>query len=252
MGPYALGIYSRAYSLMLLPITQVNSVLAPVMVPVFSKFQGDPTRVRMVFLRVIRMLTFVTFPMMLGLFVVARPFVLGLLGEQWAGVIPLIQILALVGLTQAVCHPTGWIYISQGRTDWLFWWGVCGSGFLIVAIVVGILFGSVKSVAIAYLIANLIITLPCLAIPGRLINMKLWDVWVAIRGNLACALAMAGCVWLVGLALQQDVASLVRLAAQVSAGILTYGIFTWASEQPVWGEIVEIRQHFAARSQEVV
>lgn len=252
MGPDALGIYSRAYSLMLLPITQVISVLAPVMFPVFSTIQDDRDRVRKAFLRVIRLLTFITFPMMFGLMVVARPFVLGLLGAEWAAVIPLIQILAVVGMTQTLCNPVGWIYASQGRTDWLFWWGVGGSGFLIVSIVVGVLFGSVKSVAIAYLIGNLIITVPCLAIPGRLIDMKLGDVWDAIRGNLFCALAMGGCVWLMGLFLPPGMASLLKLAVEVTAGALVYVSLAYGSRQAVWGEILDVRQHFTSRRQEAV
>jgi PST family polysaccharide transporter len=252
MGSDALGIYSRAYSLMLMPFNQVINVIAPVMFPVFSTIQRDRERVRRAFLRVIRLMTFITFPMMLGLLVVAEPFVLGLLGAKWSGVIPLIQILAVVGMTQTLCNPTGWIYASQGRTDWMFWWGVGGSGFLILAIVVGVLCGSVKTVALAYLFGNLIITAPCLAIPGRLIDMKLQDIWQAIRGNLLCTVVMGGCVWLIGRVLPQDMASLFKLAVQVPAGILVYAALAYASRQPVWGEIADIRNHFASPRQEAV
>lgn len=78
MGSDALGLYFRAHAFMTMPITKVIAVLAP-MLPVFSTIQDDRARVRRAFLRVIRLLTFVTFPMMLGLVVVARPFVLGVL-----------------------------------------------------------------------------------------------------------------------------------------------------------------------------
>ena len=143
-GPVALGVYSRAYSLMLLPITQFIRVLAPVMFPALSTIQDDKPRVRAAFLRALNLLTFATFPMMTGLYVVAEPFVLGLFGAEWAEVVPLIQILSFVGVTQSVCNPTGWLYLSQGRTDWMFRWGVFSGGFLVLTIVLGVWFGSSK------------------------------------------------------------------------------------------------------------
>ena len=247
LGSEALGLYSRAYSLMLLPLTQVVSVLAPVMLPALASIQTDTSRVRWAFLRVIRLLTFVTFPMMLGLAVVAEPFVLGLFGTAWRGVIPVIQILAVVGVTQALCNPTGWIYMSQGRTDWMLWWGVGAGTFLVLAIVVGISIGTVEAVALAYLIGNLVITAPCLAVPGRLIDMTLHDVWIAIRGNLLCAIVMAVAVGAGGRALPPDLTPLARLAIQVVIGVVVYAASALLSRQGVLGDLKTIRVHLASR-----
>ena len=240
IGSEALGLYSRAYSLMLLPLTQVVSVLAPVMLPVLSSIQGDKPRVRSAFLRAIRLLTFVTFPMMLGLAVVAEPFVRGVLGTEWRGVIPLIQILAFVGVTQTLCNPTGWIYASQGRTDWMFWWGVGGSGFLVLSILVGVLLGGVETVALAYLAGNLIITIPCLAIPGRLIGMTVGDVWIVVRGNLLCAIVMTTLVWGVGRMLPPGITPRTQLLMQVVIGVMAYGALTALSRQTAIQELKDI------------
>lgn len=247
IGSDALGLYSRAYALMLLPITQIISVLAPVMFPVLSTIQADHDRVKRAFLRVICLLTFVCFPMMLGLLVVAKPFVLGLLSAKWAGAIPLIQILSLVGITQTLCNPVGWIYTSQGRTDWMFWWGVGGSGFLILSIVVGILFGNVEAVALAYLIGNLIITVPCLSIPGKLIGMRVSDVWRIIRGNLFCALAMAISVWGIGNALPDHLPPLVQLCILVPMGALLFAAFAWFTHQPALEECIGLCQQMLSK-----
>lgn len=247
LGSEALGLYSRAYSLMLLPLTQVVSVLAPVMLPALSAIQTDTSRVRWAFLRVVRLLTFVTFPMMLGLAVVAEPFVLGLFGAAWRDVIPVVQILAVVGVTQTLCNPTGWIYTSQGRTDWMFWWGVSGGTFLVLSIVVGISLGTVEAVALAYLVGNLVITVPCLAVPGRLIDMTLHDVWSAIRGNLLCAIVMAVAVWAAGRILPPGLTPLARLAIQVVTGVAVYAASAHLSRQRALEELKAIRLHLASR-----
>lgn len=109
MGPVALGLYSRAYSLMLLPLSQIIGVLAPAMFPAMASIQHDKSRTRSIYLRAMRIITLLSFPLMLGLIVVAEPFVIALLGSEWAEVIPLIQILAVVGMTQSLCNPTGWL-----------------------------------------------------------------------------------------------------------------------------------------------
>ncbi len=251
LGSAELGLYSRAYSLMLLPLTQIVSVLAPVMLPVLSSIQDDQARVRRAFLRVIRVLSFVTFPMMLGLVVVAPSFVRGVLGAKWTDAIPLIQILAVAGMTQTLCNPTGWIYTSQGRTDWMFWWGVGGSGFLIVSIVIGVLFRDVRAVALAYLGGNLIITIPCLAIPGRLIGMTVRDVWQAVHGNLLCAVAMAIVVWAVGRLLPADMKPLLQFAIQVPTGVFAYAALAYLTRQSAMRELTDIRLHFASRQTEL-
>jgi PST family polysaccharide transporter len=247
MGTEALGFYARAYSLMLLPLTQVVSVVAPVLFPALSTIQDDKARVRRAYLRVMDLLTFATFPLMLGLAAVAEPFVLGVFGQKWAGVTPIIQILAFVGITQTVCNPTGWLYKSQGRTDWMFWWGLGGSGFLILSIVVGVMLGSVTTVAWAYLVGNLIITIPCIAIPGSLVGMTVLDVWRSVRGNLACASGMAVAVAGLSHLLPAELAPLIRLLILIGAGAVGYGFLAWLSRQTALLEIWRLGQELMAR-----
>jgi len=229
-------------------LTQVVSVLSPVIFPALSSIQHDKPRVRSAYLRVMRLLTFITFPMMLGLVVVAKPFVLSVFGEKWTGLIPLIQILSFVGLTQTLCNPTGWIYLSQGRTDWFFWWGVGGSGFLVVSIVIGVLFGRVESVAWAYLIGNVIITIPCIAIPGRLIDMRVRDVWFSVRGSLFCSGLMAVIAWSVGQMLPQGLKPLYQLIIQVALGVGAYVVFTWILTKAVYREMLGITSRILSKS----
>lgn len=246
LGSVALGLYSRAYSLMLLPLTQVVNIVTPVMFPALSAMKDDKPRIRRAFLRMTALLSFIVFPMMLGLAVVAKPFVLGLFGSKWAGTIPLVQLLAVVGMIQTLCSPTGLIYTSQGRTDWLFWWGIGGGGTLVVSIIIGSLLGSVTSVATAYLIGNLIITGPCLAIPGRLIGMSLRDIWQAAAGNLACSFVMAAFVWAVSLVLPAEWPAIVQLFILVAIGGVTYAILAWISRLAVLSELSAIRMRVAS------
>lgn len=228
IGVEALGLYSRASTLVLNPLHQMLSVLSPVMFPALSALGADVDRVRRAFLRAVECLTFLLFPATLGFVAVADVFTMGLLGPAWRDAILVSQILALVATTQSVTYPVGWIFTSQNRTDLLFWWGVAGSSVLVLSVAIGIVTGRIETVALAYLAGNLVITLPCLAAPGRLIGMTLGDVWQCVRLNLLCAIVMATLVWAAGRLAPTGTPPLLQLAVQVVMGTAIYaGLARW-------------------------
>ena len=222
---------------MLLPITQVTSVLSTAMFPALSSIQHDRPRVKAIYLRSMGLIALVCAPLVAGLFVVADPLVLALYGSSWAGVAPVVRILCLASFLQAFCNPTGWIYTSQGRTDWMFWWGLFGSGTLIVSIAFGAWIGSLSSIAYAYTIANVILFYPCIAIPGRLIGLTFREVVKSVAGSLACASVMGGLVYGVGLLLTSP-SAWVMLGVQVPFGITSYFIIVRAAKLPVWDDLI--------------
>lgn len=240
LGSFSLGVYSRAYTLMLLPISEVISVLGNVMFPALSSIQQDKARVKSIYLRAMPVIGLIAFPMMLGLLVVAEPFVLTLFGERWIAVAPLLRILCIVGVIQSMCSPTGWIYTSQGRTDWMFRWGIGGSGTLILGIVVGVLQGTAQAVALCYLLANVLICYPCIAIPGRLIGLRFSEVARAVRGPLACAILMAVVVWGAGRLLPTSWAPVARLASLVALGVVSYSALVLGARLAVVAELRDL------------
>lgn len=222
MGSASLGLYERSYRLMLLPINKVIGAISKVMFPALSAIQTDPARMRRVWLRVIRVVAMVCLPMMAGLAVLADAFVIGILGEQWAGAIPVVRILCLVGMIQTLSNPVGWIYKATGRTDWMMWWGLASSAVYIAAIVVGVWLGTIETVAWAYLGANVLLFYPVIAIPGKLIGMTFADAMRAVgRGALATS-AMAAGVFAARRLLVQGWSATETLLLLVPLGALLY------------------------------
>jgi len=222
LGAASLGIYSRAYNLMLLPITQVISVLSEVMFSTFCSIQDDRPRIKRIYLRAMAMIGAISFPVVLGLWAVADPFVLSFFGPQWVEVAPLLQILLLVSVTQCLAAPVGWIYTSQGKTNWLMWWNVFGGGAVILGILVGAYLGTLKAFAWCYLASNAVIFYPCIAIPGKLIGMTFGEVMTAVLSPLLLSVTMAGGVYLLGWALPAKWPVGVQLLIQVTTGVIVY------------------------------
>ncbi len=230
MGADSLGIYSRAYSLMLLPINQVINIISNVMFPALSSIQEDKERVKRIFLKTIQFIAFITFPMMIGLIAAADNFIIGVFGDKWSEVIPVIRILAFVGVAQTIANPTGWIYTSQGKTNWMFWWGVFGSGSIIAAIVIGVILGSIYTVAVAYLVINMLLAYPVVAIPGKLINMKYREVIKTVLPTLIVSILIAIFVYFLGIYLPDYYSYKIKLIIQVVSGFILYILTMWFFE----------------------
>jgi O-antigen/teichoic acid export membrane protein len=221
VGAAGLGIYGRAYNLMLMPIDQISSVTSRVMFPALSRIQDDRPRVKRTYLRAISIIGLLSFPVLCGLFVVAKPFILTLYGAKWAGVVPVLQLLCVAGLMQPVSVTVGWIYQSQGRTDWFLRWGLAAGAVTVTAFAIGIHWG-VKGVALAYAISTYALLYFTFAIPGRLIGMRVRDVFIALRGVLLFALGMSAIVWAVGSMLPASWPPAGLLLVQVGVGAFTY------------------------------
>ena len=148
-GEYPLGLYDRAYKLLLLPLQQINAPVAKVMLPVLARLAHDPERYRTVFLRTLSQMLIVTLPGIVFMVGSADVLVPVLLGRQWTDASPVFAVLGLASLLQAVNNPTGWLFMSQGRSRDYLCWGLFNAATCVVSFIVGLPYGPI-GVAVAY------------------------------------------------------------------------------------------------------
>ncbi len=247
LGSSALGIYQRAYGLMLLPINQVTQVTGLVMFPAMAAVQGDKQRVKRIYLRALAAIALLSAPTMLGLFVTAEPFVLTVFGGRWREVIPLLRLLSLVGLVQSLNATVGWIYTSQGRTDWQFRFVLVGAIATYAAFAIGLQWG-LMGITTAYAIRVYCTLYFTYYYPGKLIDMRVSEVARAVAGPLACACAMAGLVFAVDRFVLQAQWLPLRLAALVLLGALVYFALLRVFRVAAFDDVLEImRERMAKR-----
>jgi len=248
VGAGALGIYSRAYQLMLMPLTQVSRVVGRVMFPALSAIQDDKARVKGIYLKAISVIGLITFPMMTGLFAVSDHFILALLGDKWAEVIPILKIFCWVGLIQSISTTVGWIYTSQGRTGLFFTIGFVSMLILSLAFFIGVRWG-VIGVAWSYGIANLVLWYPIWGIPGRFINLSFSEMMRSLSPAFFCSLLMGAAIWGVGQLLPGGMAEWQNLAIQVPLGVMLYLTLIVKFRLAAWQEG---RQAFSAMVAEIL
>jgi PST family polysaccharide transporter len=224
IGERELGFYIRAYVLMLLPVTELTSVLSSTVVPALARVQGQHAAVKTAYLKAVGVVALVSFPSMVGLSLVSGPFVAVLFGPNWTGVAPILQVLAIVGALQSIYNPVGWLYTSQGRTDLVLRWGVFATAVTIPAIAYGASLGSGVYVARMYLAANVAIFLPAYLYVGRIVGLRLRELGAAVLPSAAATGAMAIIMIAFGAALPDAIASGARLAVETGAGVVSYVI----------------------------
>ncbi|MEY2929914.1 MAG: hypothetical protein RL033_663 [Pseudomonadota bacterium] len=245
VGAGGLGLYTRAYTLMMLPASQLSDAIAHPTFRALSAIKDDHERVKRIHLRMVSLLTFVGYPIIIGLAAVAKPFILTVYGPSWAGVIPIYTILCWVSLVHMLSSTSGLLFNSQGRTDQTFLWAVLSFAVLLTAIYVGARQGSVTSIAWAYFVGQLILLYPSVELPGRLVGVHFSDVMRLVLPNLFRALVMGAAVhgvhvWLV----PPGWSSPMQLAVLVPLGMVLYVSIATLTPGPAYAEI---RQFLAKR-----
>ncbi len=217
-----LGLYNRAYSTMALPITQLKRTISVVMFPTLARIQDDHPRVKKIALRTHRLIGLVTIPMLIGLALVAEPFMLAVYGQKWAGAIPVLQILCLAGLPQPLTAVTDWVFLSQGRMDIQLRWAFISTGVMLVSFLVGVNWG-ITGVALAYVVPNYLLWPFTVTLSGRLIGLTLAEYAANVVRPFIFALIMAAGLLLIGSLLPANLSHWLVLLIEVSAGVIIYG-----------------------------
>jgi len=175
VGAVSVGLYTRAYALILYPVSLVSGPMSRVCTPALSRLQEDPERMKRACLDILQLIAFISFPLM-GILIVAGDDVVGLIyGAKWKEAVPLFRILCIAGIWQAIYNATGQVFISSGRTDRQFRAGLAMSCVLAVAFVVG-LRGGARGVALSYTIVFSLGVFPYLAYTYATIGLNLSEV----------------------------------------------------------------------------
>src|SRR5207249_9080683 len=90
LGKAALGLYNVGWTLASVPVDKVATLVGQVTPAFFSAVQTDRAAIRRYLLGITEGIALITFPISLGLALVARDFVLVVLGSKWqASIAPL-------------------------------------------------------------------------------------------------------------------------------------------------------------------
>lgn len=224
LGASSLGFYDKAYGLTRMPNDQIAARVAQVSFATLARLQDKPDELRRVYRKMLTVTSVILCPTFLGLYVVADDFVMVLLGEKWAPMIPAFKILCLSFLASALAS----IAVSANQAMGFARQQTLARGALVCLLLAGLLMSAKWGITAAaivtlaynalFLISAVIITRQCIDDSGSL----------ALRAVLpAMAIALVMCLVLVASdQVTADMSAGARLILASGLGMLIYtGLF---------------------------
>jgi lipopolysaccharide exporter len=191
-GAQSLGIYSRSYAIVNLPIQYFAVTFSKVLFPSFSQVQKEIPRLRGAYYSGSMLIAVVVMPISFGIVPAARELVLVLLGDQWMSGIIILQILAvMVPFSMGTVLPAI-VCESLGRLNDKFLLQIAFVG-LVLALVMLAYPDGIEAIAGAVLIANILRFIAYQMLMGKFIAISLKDILNAhVPGFKASVAVVAG------------------------------------------------------------
>lgn len=215
-GEAQLGLYDRAYKLLLFPLSQITNPLAKVMVPALSRLKDEPDRYRSAYLRVMPLILLVALPGVAFATAMSDTLIPFVLGEQWRESARIFLALGFAGLLQPLNNPAGWLFVSQGRSGDFMRWGIITAVTSVMAFVIGLPYGAL-GVAVAYAISEYLRTPFLWLYVGRTGPLRATHVLRAATPFVLGAHLALALVWLAKPMLPAD-----HILALACAAVLSY------------------------------
>jgi len=157
----ALGNFTRAYQLLMLPMRLVFTPLGTVAVSMLSRVKGDgDDRLRKVYLQLLDRVAFATIPVIAFLISTSDWIVAIALGPQWSETVLLFLILGYGVIFGPVSDTSDWLFVATGKTRQLFRFGFLHMTFTVTGTVVGLIGWGVEGVAWGIALSSLLCRIP--------------------------------------------------------------------------------------------
>ena len=163
-------------------------------------------------------------------------------GEKWNSIVPVLQLLCIVGLLRSVGNPIGSLLMAKARVDISFKFNVFKTFLFIPAILVGGNIAGALGVTLGFLLVQIINTIlsyfvmikPVLGPSYRQYMLSLWLPFYLSLPTLVVS-------YLTGITLQGQLPLSMLLALQIAAGALAFTVMILLSRHPL---VVEVRRQF--------
>lgn len=225
-GPGALGVFTMANELASIPSTELVMPVNRALFPGYSRMAGDSERLVSGFVRAIGLVSLLAIPASVGLTVVADDAVPLLLGASWLGTVPVIEILAIAGISTALQINCWSVFMATQRFRYLAYLNLLHLAVMIPAMLVFVPPRGAEGAALAHLAAciaslpaGLLMVRAVIGVPLRALAGALW------RPVIAAAAMYLAVEWALPGALPPEssaIALLQRLGQTVAAGAIAF------------------------------
>ena len=221
LGKELLGIYSVAMHLSSLLMHKTGEVIYTVSFPAFAKVQSEKERTAAYLLKSVRVLSFIMFPVFLGMSAIADEIVYVLLGNKWEAAAIVLQLVCIVMPLRMVSNLFPPLLQGVGRPDISLGNLIFASLFMPIGFLIGTKWGLV-GVSLAWIITFPLVLLIMLHRTLPLVNLHIKDIFQAMAWPLFGSILMYCVVILIRFLIEGVAGVIVTILILIISGVFVY------------------------------
>lgn len=240
-GAHSAGVYGNARKWDDMCSSSINGMLTGVAQPVMAQVRDNRERSRQVFRKMLRFVSFVSFPCMFGIGLISREFLLIFTGPKWEESAYLLSLLSIYGAVFPLLTLYGQMVISQGRSNINMYSTMALSSLILLGLVLLHSYG--LYVMVFYFIGiNVAWLFVWQYFAYRLIGLRLWE---ALSDVLPFLLLSAACMALTWWITRPIESLWLLLLVKVVLAAVFYVTAIWISGARIMRESVDylLRRH---------
>lgn len=234
-SPHVVGNYTQANKWNYMGWSLISNMLQGIAQPVFAKTDEDKERQRNIFRKLLRFTAFVSFPLMLGLALVAKEFIVILLGEKWLESARLLQLLCVMGAFYPISNLFSNLLIARGHSGVYMWGNIALCLIQLAAVIFSAPYG-IEVMLMAYVAITILWIGVWHWFVHREIGLRLWDVVRDISPYLILACVL---IYIAHLLTQGIDSLLLGLLAKMAFVAVTYCLALWLLRSTIFRESIE-------------
>lgn len=222
LGPVLLGIYSVAYRLLVV-MTEVSiGTVQTVALPTFSRLQNDLPRLRRAYLSATRASAVVAMPAFIFMAAAAPEVIRVFFGPHWDRSVPVMRVLALMGVANTLTNFNSTVLTSLGRPHIVLRFMSVAAVTNVIAVAIAVHWGII-AVAIALTTRNWLVASPLsIYFVRRALRFSLRDYFSSYVAPMLSSCVVAGLVVLVHVSLGSSLGYAERLGLMLGGGGIVY------------------------------
>ncbi|MGH7607964.1 MAG: oligosaccharide flippase family protein, partial [Gemmatimonadales bacterium] len=224
LGEAALGFYSVGWALASISVDRIAALIGQVTPAIFSAVQQDAAAIRRYVLRITEGLALITFPISVGLALVARDLVPVVLGAKWAGTVLPLQLLAAYAAFRSITPLLPQVLQLTGDSRFEMWRMAAAAVVMPISFYVGARQWGTVGLALAWVLMDPLLAFALYRRVFRRIGLSARAYVVALWPALSGTAVMAAAVLTIGVFVGRDWHAGARLAGQITAGVAAYGL----------------------------
>ncbi len=190
LNAFSVGLYTRAYTLMTIPIAQISQTMSGVLFSAYSEIQDDIKRLANAYLKSIGIIAFLGFPIIAAMVVNAAYIIEGLYGKNWIGAIEVFKILSVAAFLKIVTHTQGAVTKATGKVFNEVWRQFIYLIFITLGILIGVKFGGLEGVGYGIIVASAWLYFSMSLLVTKILNLKMTDFFKAQIPGLVISLIL--------------------------------------------------------------